>query len=53
MTDFAKQNPQHAEFVQQIVSGWSSKITENSTYIEDSNEEEPLIKPTQFHNKNS
>ena len=53
VTDFAKQNPQHAEFVQQIVSGWSSKITENSTYIEDSNEEEPLIKPTQFHNKNS
>ena len=55
ITDFAKHNPRQAEFVQQIISSWSNKITENNTYanIETDIQEEPLIKPTQFHSKNS
>ena len=55
ITDFAKQNPQHAQFIQHIISEWSNRITENNTYasMEINTKEDPLIKPTQFHSKNS
>jgi hypothetical protein len=46
ISDIAKKHSDKTEFVQTVISTWSNAIIENDKAV---NQEDPIIKPTQFN----
>lgn len=49
LSEMCKEGGEKAIFSQRVISTWSQKILENDKYNSDINNNDPIIKPTQFH----